>query len=50
MFASDVETAPDPQTAPLSWSGYTPDGIMTMLLAQAEPTSDRFEQLERIGG
>ncbi|MCH6169590.1 HNH endonuclease signature motif containing protein [Pseudonocardia alaniniphila] len=45
-----VETAPDPQTTPLSWSGYAPDGIMTMLLAQAEPTSDRFELLERIGG
>jgi hypothetical protein len=50
MFESGVGTAPDPQTAPLSWSGYAPDGTMTMLLAQAEPTADRFEVLERIGG
>ncbi|GAA3107201.1 hypothetical protein GCM10010464_82590 [Pseudonocardia yunnanensis] len=50
MFESDVETAPYPQTAPLSWSGYAPDWIMTMLLAEAGPTSDRFELLERIGG
>ncbi|GAA3090073.1 hypothetical protein GCM10010464_62430 [Pseudonocardia yunnanensis] len=51
MFESGgVETADDPLTAPLSWSGYAPDGIMTMLLAQAGPTSDRFELLERIGG
>jgi hypothetical protein len=50
MFEGGVETADEAQTAPLSWSGYAPDGIMTMLLAQAGTTSDRFELLERIGG
>ncbi|GAA3055994.1 HNH endonuclease signature motif containing protein [Pseudonocardia yunnanensis] len=45
-----METADQTQTTPLSWSGYAPDGTMTMLLAQAEPTVDRFEVLERIGG
>jgi hypothetical protein len=49
MFESGAETAADAQGAPLSWSRYTPDGIMTMLLARAEPTEDRFELLERVG-
>jgi hypothetical protein len=37
------------QLAPLPWSGYTPDGVLAMLLGQAGPTEDRFEQVERIG-
>jgi hypothetical protein len=50
MFDTDVGSVIEADTAPLSWSGYAPDGIMTMLLAQAGPTADRFELLERIGG
>jgi hypothetical protein len=49
MFDSDVGSVDEAQAASLSWSGYAPDGIMTMLLARAGPTSDRFELLERIG-
>ncbi|WP_433556633.1 DUF222 domain-containing protein [Pseudonocardia xinjiangensis] len=48
MFEVGIESE-TAQLAPLPWSGYTPDGVMALLLGQAGPTEDRFEQVERIG-
>ncbi|WP_433276349.1 DUF222 domain-containing protein [Pseudonocardia xinjiangensis] len=50
MFDIGVASEAEAESAPLTWSGYAPDGIMAMLLGQAGPTEDRFEQVERIGG
>jgi hypothetical protein len=37
------------EDAPLPWSGVVPDGMTAMVLDQAGPPVDTYEQLERIG-
>jgi hypothetical protein len=49
MFDTAVEATTEAETAPLSWSGITPDGMVVMLLDQAEPPANAFERLERVG-
>jgi hypothetical protein len=49
MFDTGVETMAEAETGRLSWSGIAPDGLAVMLLDQAGPPADPFEELEQIG-